>query len=551
MIVGVDFDNTIVRYDALFYRIALERHLIPAELPATKTAVRDYLRRVGNEPAWTEMQGYVYGPRLREAEIYPGVKEFFRECRANGVVLKIISHKTRHPYLGKAYDLHAAALNWLEVNGFFSTADFGLSREAVFLELTKRAKLMRIEYTGCNVFIDDLPEFLDDVEFPRDTQGVLFDPMDVFTDHERRSRATSWAEITNLLFGSEKSPRAECEIQSDAAALMKGAGLHLGAVPIRIVGGANNRVFDVRTEQGDRYLLKQYFPEPGEARNRFEAERLFYRFTAITAPGATPRGLGWNTEKHLALLEFIDGRKLSVGEVGVEELNEAFSFFVSLNRGRKLSEAQSLPLAAEACFSLEEHCAAVDKRLKRLKEIRVTTSVDSEAQTLIENDLAAAWNDARAEVLAHDSGDPIPAEEHCVSPSDFGFHNCLRRTDGRLVFLDFEYSGWDDPAKAMCDFFCQPAIPAPLSEFNSMVNRTATALGLSSVESFSARCRLLLPLYRLKWCMIMLNEFNQVDRARRAFALGEKVAKERKATQLAAARRALASWREPIYGTIA
>ena len=32
MILGVDFDNTIVAYDSLFHRVALERGLIPADL---------------------------------------------------------------------------------------------------------------------------------------------------------------------------------------------------------------------------------------------------------------------------------------------------------------------------------------------------------------------------------------------------------------------------------------------------------------------------------------------------------------------------------------
>src|SRR5690606_1492036 len=39
-----------------------------------------------------------------------------------------------------------------------------------------------------------------------------------------------------------------------------------------------------------------------------------------------------------------------------------------------------------------------------------------------------------------------------LSPSDFGFHNMLRRDDGSLAFIDFEYFGWDDPAKLAADF---------------------------------------------------------------------------------------------------
>ncbi|MBI2360879.1 MAG: hypothetical protein HYV04_18575 [Deltaproteobacteria bacterium] len=81
MRIGIDFDNTIVCYDQMFHRIALERGLIPASLPATKGHVRDMLRRMGREEEWTEMQGQVYGKRLHEAEPFPGVLEFFTLCR--------------------------------------------------------------------------------------------------------------------------------------------------------------------------------------------------------------------------------------------------------------------------------------------------------------------------------------------------------------------------------------------------------------------------------------------------------------------------------------
>ena len=42
-ILGIDFDNTIVRYDNLFYKIALEKGLIDTSIGKSKE-IRDYLR---------------------------------------------------------------------------------------------------------------------------------------------------------------------------------------------------------------------------------------------------------------------------------------------------------------------------------------------------------------------------------------------------------------------------------------------------------------------------------------------------------------------------
>lgn len=200
--IGIDFDNTIVCYDAIFHRVALEQGLIPASLPVSKGSVRDYLRAMDKEDAWTAMQGYVYGVRMIDAEAFPGVLDFFRRLVRQGVDVAIVSHKTRHPYLGPKYDLHQAALDWLEKNGFFATEGIGLPRGQVFLELTKQQKLERIRSLGCTHFIDDLPEFLAEPSFPPGVQQLLFDPKDEYPTIVQFPRAKSWGQLEKDLLAA-------------------------------------------------------------------------------------------------------------------------------------------------------------------------------------------------------------------------------------------------------------------------------------------------------------------------------------------------------------
>jgi len=197
--IGVDFDNTIVCYDALFYRVCRERGLIPANVPVSKSEVRNYLRRMGREDDWTEMQGYIYGARMSEAAAFPGVIEFFRDCRMNGINVSIISHKTRYPYRGEPYDLHQAALAWLENQGFFDLDQIGLPRDKAVFELTKHAKLERIGSFGCTHFIDDLPEFLMESSFPTNTRRILFDPNDHYPDSPDYVRMQQWPAAMKVL----------------------------------------------------------------------------------------------------------------------------------------------------------------------------------------------------------------------------------------------------------------------------------------------------------------------------------------------------------------
>jgi FMN phosphatase YigB (HAD superfamily) len=175
MRIGFDFDNTIVSYDALFHKVAVEQGVIHEEVPVNKLAVRDFLRKAGQEDIWTEMQGYVYGARMSEAQSYPEVIAVMKRLRDAGHTLAIMSHKTRHPYRGKQYDLHAAARDWIQRYLCVEGAALIPSNQ-IFFELTKEEKLARIGNFGCDVFIDDLPEILLAEQFPAATKRYLFDP---------------------------------------------------------------------------------------------------------------------------------------------------------------------------------------------------------------------------------------------------------------------------------------------------------------------------------------------------------------------------------------
>lgn len=199
MLIGVDFDNTIVCYDQAFHSVTLERGLIPAELPATKGSVRDYLRQIGREDEWTELQGHVYGARMLDASPFPGVLEFFSRCKQRRIDVCIISHRTRYPFRGPIYDLHQAAQAWLETYGFYHPSGIGISRQQVFFEFTKQEKLDRIKMVGCTHFVDDLPELLLEPGFPEGVERILFDPSDTYASDHRFCRVTSWKEIERIL----------------------------------------------------------------------------------------------------------------------------------------------------------------------------------------------------------------------------------------------------------------------------------------------------------------------------------------------------------------
>ena len=174
MLLGLDFDNTLVSYDKLFYKLALEKNLIEESLPESKTEVRNYLRDKGKDDEFTLLQGEVYGLRILEAEPAEGMIKALREINQLGIAMVLVSHKTKTPYKGPAYDLHQAAWQWLMKYSFFEEDGLGWSRDQVFFEESKDAKIRRIEQIGCTHYIDDLTDILEKI--PNRIKRILYDP---------------------------------------------------------------------------------------------------------------------------------------------------------------------------------------------------------------------------------------------------------------------------------------------------------------------------------------------------------------------------------------
>ena len=113
-LLGLDFDNTLVRYDKLFHQLALEKGLIEKSLSADKIAIRDHLRSQGQDEQFTLLQGEVYGLRILEAEPAEGMMSALNELKERGIKMVLVSHKTRKPYKGPSYNSQTSTWNLLE-----------------------------------------------------------------------------------------------------------------------------------------------------------------------------------------------------------------------------------------------------------------------------------------------------------------------------------------------------------------------------------------------------------------------------------------------------
>lgn len=330
-------------------------------------------------------------------------------------------------------------------------------------------------------------------------------------------------------------------LQGPAAEFLLANGLTADGGWSLLRGGRNNRLY--RGErQGRAVVLKRFYQDSAESHDRYEAEARFYDLAERAAAEFIPPRLAHDRGLRLALYEYLPGSRLPINGVDRADVDRALQFVLQIHRAVAKSapladQARQLPNAAESCFSLADHLSCVETRVARLETIPETDSLTAAARRLAVKRLRPALRHIEAAVLqwATDSGrDPdrrLSQKERCISPSDFGFHNALPDAQGKLRFFDFEYAGWDDPAKMACDFFCQVAVPAPQETWEHF----ATSVMQLFARPAFARERMdeLLPLYRLKWCCIVLNPFLPGANARRAFGGAEELAEE----QLALAER--------------
>jgi len=273
----------------------------------------------------------------------------------------------------------------------------------------------------------------------------------------------------------------------------------------RIVAGRNNELHIISNPR-EKWVVKKYIQSDGDNRDRLATEFGFLTYLERIGVATVAQPIGADSNLLLALYTFVEGKRPTT--IFPNYISQAVQFIKSINSLDHTASAQRLPLASHACFTLEEHIALIDSRLDRLVKIQPSSAADFAMRQFVDDKLLPAALTVKTKLQQALSKSNIRAEltsnKPIISPSDFGFHNMLENA-GKLYFFDFEYSGWDDPAKLICDFICQPEIPLTAPQEYQFIQEFSD--GISDSGRLERRVELLLPLHRLKWCCIILNEF--------------------------------------------
>lgn len=288
---------------------------------------------------------------------------------------------------------------------------------------------------------------------------------------------------------------------------------------VAITGGGNSRLW--RVEMPTRpYVAKFYTQTTADGACRLSVEFAALQFLRDQGMSCVPQALACDQAHSLALYEFIDGSAVTATDVDAALIDQMTGFIAALCDFATVPAAAVLPPAAEARFSLAAVVENIQTRLTRLREVGTTSTAHETMQALlrtrVEPLLAQKSTLAIRSLGAAGFSTELPLAARTLSPSDLGFHNALLRPDGRLCFLDFEYFGWDDPAKTVADFLLHPR-----HTFDDALKRRYVQTLLQTfgaTPGFAARLAAAYPLFGIKWSLILLNEFVPAHLRRRQFA---------------------------------
>jgi hypothetical protein len=257
--------------------------------------------------------------------------------------------------------------------------------------------------------------------------------------------------------------------------------------------GANSRIYRVDTTIGP-FALKSYPTRANDTRSRADVEWQTLQFLSTRGVTSVPKPLARDAAGKFMLMEWIDGAPIE-SHLPADVL-EAAQFIVKIFDLSADPEAALFPLASEACLSAAAIIQQIEERLPLfVSDPQLDRFLAETFVPLLSVAVDKLGNE-------HQRTHLLAPELRRLIPADFGFHNAVRHNGG-CRYVDFEYFGWDDPVKITADFILHPAMQLSADD-----NRKFYGLiraGLQNDLDFSARFERELPLFALRWILILFN----------------------------------------------
>lgn len=266
-----------------------------------------------------------------------------------------------------------------------------------------------------------------------------------------------------------------------------------------IKGMGNSQVYKWNT-YNQNYFIKKY---PDDKWPRREVETKYISYLESKSFSSHAKLIETIPHLNINIFEFIHCKKLNKIDSNCYQFYENF-----LNSIKLININSSLNLAKESVLNSNDIINHIDLRIMKLKSLE-NTKLNQYLSLKIVPEYFRIKSNLINEI---DYCDYLIA-----SPSDFGLHNTIIDDENNIRIIDFEYSGKDSMYKLLADLYWHPSCGFDSSQIKRLY-ATYYKLGIDRSKLFN-----LIKLIGIKWCLLLLNEFDYTVFIKRLSAFQSKI----------------------------
>jgi len=498
MRIGIDFDNTIANYDNVFKKTSAKYKLINHLWVGNKKQLKkEIIKKTKNEEVWKKIQGKVYGKYMHLSKLNLDFDNFLLRSRLKGIDVFIVSHKTIYGHYDKEKILlRKVAMKWMHNQRFFNKHFYGLDSKNIFFEKSIQDKIKRINKLKLDYFVDDLNLILTHKLFSKKTKKILYGNEKKLRPSSKYIVLNNWLGISNHIYGNDKL----VDIKKYAEFISKKKVRQIS----KIQGQKNSNLYKLSFSSGLKAVLKKYPNKQLDQRERLNHEYYALKLMKKNKFNNVTQLMFKDNILNIIIFKWEKGKKIE--KINKKDLDETIKFIKKL-KNISSSQKKSFKMdAVEACKSFQDLNLQIKYKLNDLLRLK---SKPKKFSNLLRFKLLPTLNklykNKNFKKTLKIFSQPLKKKFEILSPSDFGLHNALKSKNQKIIFLDFEYFGKDDPVKLIADFLLHPGMNLSLEQKKLWFKKVF--IFFKKDKLFLKRLNFFISFYAFRWSLIVLNDF--------------------------------------------
>jgi len=258
----------------------------------------------------------------------------------------------------------------------------------------------------------------------------------------------------------------------------------------------NSKLIKISSERKN-YIIK-LFPK----QNNLNFVREVYFLTNFKSLKYIPKIISCDYINKILVLSYLNGAKVQKNQA--KYLPQIFDFLKKIQAKKfRYIDKNKIIRSKEGCFSLIDHLNYSKKKIIHIKKNKKLLK-NSNFSNFI-NKLNNIYDLKEKNILNKYKMSRLRKKFNMknliLSPSDFGFNNILIKSK-KLFFLDFEYSGLDDPCQLCFDFMANPNTKFNNYEYKFFIHKFSEIFKIKNFENIYND---FIDFYYIKWSILIFN----------------------------------------------